>query len=112
MSYRIRDLINPLKWIKAFRWYFSGQYIKIKKEDFDTIAEVHIYRKNKCPQCFVAGKCIGKDGEKGCNCVFLGLSTDLSAECGLEAPAWTETTTEEWNEFKQSTGLKIKPTRK
>lgn len=113
MSYRTEDLINPIKWWAVFK-YLTQKYIGtffgyVSPEDKQWQAEVIVFRGIMCPDCKIAGECVGimEDG-KACGCNWAGKSGDMSMECSLGN--WKPVKDEEdWKEQKGKYmhGLKI-----
>jgi hypothetical protein len=114
---RIKDIINPVKWVHYARFLLRKLTGKVKEEagfrtpeDMAWQSEVVVFRKIQCPDCAAAGKCVGiAEGEtEPCGCDFIGKSTDMSLECSLGL--WPSTPTKEAWEKQKSIflhGLKI-----
>lgn len=117
----IKDIISPVKWWHYFRFLLRKLVGRVKEEagyrspeDMAWQSEVIVFRGLMCPECKLAGKCVGiADGEtEPCGCDFIGKSTDMRTECSLGN--WPSTLSKDMWEIQQKrflNGIKIGLTR-
>lgn len=109
-KYRVKDLINPLKWIAVAKFLFYKNFggKKIKIEDLQWQSEVIVFRGIMCQDCKKAGECVGiPPGETvACGCNWIGKSTDMSMECscGNWGPVKNK---EDWEKIKTNNRIKL-----
>lgn len=106
----LRDILSPKHWC-----FFVKAKATSNWDDKQAKVEQILVRQSLCPQCFIAGKCIGdveylgEDSEercKGCACPSPELFHEEQMVCSCGK--WAEMQkAKDWNKYKKEIGLEI-----
>lgn len=109
MKYRIKDIINPLKWWSVVVGFFK---LKIQRMEPHVITQYALrFNTPECQPCFEKGKCFQSPspGIDPCNCAMpdKALVAHESCSCGYWGPIIKDK--QEWEEYKKIYKLKFEP---
>lgn len=112
-GYKVSHILSP-KRIKIFikdKIASKSKYIPdVDPSESLDFAEMVIYRSRMCPQCTLAGKCVGHmtEEEPGCSCPTPNLYSAPKADCDLGYwPAHNGNWVEDWRKFKKDNKIKV-----
>lgn len=103
-KYLVKHLINPWNWFKAFSWTFGGDYVKIRKDEVQDIAELIVYRSIQCER-----GCSSSSQLSCCGCPW-GSVHDPNKKC--DDGYFDSTTVENWRKTKEGLQLEFRIGRK
>ena len=101
---RIKDLINPLKWISFIKGKFKKYFFKDMQPH---VLEQYLFRRGQCTACIIEGKCVGYapcDGFK-CDTWAKMLVANEKCHCGRWGQIRNK---EEWEQLKRNLDLKTR----